>query len=227
MNDSKLVRDLNCLTDPDRSTRLRALNRLAKSLPELSSPQLTEVLQQFLQVLVNLIIDPTDSCRESCENIWISILPRVDNIQPIVSPLLSTISNRIQGIPSLETTEEIRLKLIQTISIILHHPSIQQNPSVVIPHSHDLNLAFAKALVDSFPDIRRDTCGLIEYTSVTYPELIRPSLDQLLKPLLSNLSHQHSKTRQITLKVFQLHEFKISVYFSSCTCINILVYFSS
>ena len=64
----KMQRDLNCLIDPDRSTRRRSLTKLKKALVE--QPTASEATRaEFFAVhaqsaLLNLFADPVEKCRE-------------------------------------------------------------------------------------------------------------------------------------------------------------------
>jgi hypothetical protein len=63
----KLQRDVNCLSDPDRTTRRRALTKLEKVLVQ--EPQGRALLSTYLintlaAPLVQLLSDPVEKCRE-------------------------------------------------------------------------------------------------------------------------------------------------------------------
>jgi hypothetical protein len=63
----KLQRDVNCLSDPDRTTRRRALTKLDKVLVQ--EPQDRALLSAYLvntlaAPLVQLLSDPVEKCRE-------------------------------------------------------------------------------------------------------------------------------------------------------------------
>ncbi|CAM9903686.1 unnamed protein product, partial [Discosporangium mesarthrocarpum] len=64
----RLQRDVNCLSDPDRSTRRRALGKLQKLLfqeTKLQEPVLRGFLVRHLAPhLVNALKDPVEKCRE-------------------------------------------------------------------------------------------------------------------------------------------------------------------
>lgn len=66
-----LQRDLNCLADSNRATRISALERLKKKLV---LNQNLEVFDQVMPVVIKLLEDPVESCRsqaiEIIGNIW-------------------------------------------------------------------------------------------------------------------------------------------------------------
>ena len=64
----KLQRDVNCLSDDNRTTRRRALDRLKKETVGRSPSYPPEVLQGLLDFMVKALLrgfsDPVEKCRE-------------------------------------------------------------------------------------------------------------------------------------------------------------------
>ena len=71
----KLQRNINCLADPDRSTRRRSLDKLKRTLLAAKPPEGASVkamaafFESMLQEpLLKILADPVEKCRElSCE----------------------------------------------------------------------------------------------------------------------------------------------------------------
>ncbi|CAM9890419.1 unnamed protein product, partial [Hapterophycus canaliculatus] len=57
------------------------------------------------------------------------------------------------------------------------------------------------ALTDPFPEVKRECCSLLLRLASVCPGELRSRLGKVLRPLIVNLGHQHSKTRQMTLQV--------------------------
>ena len=66
--------------------------------------------------------------------------------------------------------------------------------------SHAVNQSIAKSLLDSFPDIKRECAASIRALVKMAPNVARAEGGVLLRNLVANLGHQHSKTRQLTLQ---------------------------
>ena len=64
----KLQRDVNCLSDDNRTTRRRALDRLRRETVGRSPAHSLEVLQGLMEFLVKPLLkvlsDPVEKCRE-------------------------------------------------------------------------------------------------------------------------------------------------------------------
>lgn len=61
-------------------------------------------------------------------------------------------------------------------------------------------LSIAKALTDTFPAVKRFSAEIIIFLATTIPTQFRMSFKPILKSLVGNANHQHSKTRAATLK---------------------------
>jgi hypothetical protein len=66
--------------------------------------------------------------------------------------------------------------------------------------SEKIMLSLAKALTDSFPAVKRFGAEIIIFLANTIPTQFRMSFKPILKSLVGNANHQHSKTRAATLK---------------------------
>jgi len=103
--------------------------------------------------------------------------------------------------PFEETAEEIRLLLLKLMtSLIVKAPSTTAFESCMIP--------LKRALTDNFPEVKRECCLLIAKLAKDEDggKVLRGHGEGLIKGLLGNLNHQHSKTRQMTVKVRQSKE---------------------
>ena len=72
-------RDLNCLSDPDRSTRKRALEKISKDAQargsKLSADEVKENLDLLHKPLLKCIKDPAEKCREQSVIILGTLMP--------------------------------------------------------------------------------------------------------------------------------------------------------
>lgn len=63
-----LQRDINCLTDDNRGTRKRALEKISKEVfskkSKLSASVMKTVFEEILKPVLKLFSDPTEKCRE-------------------------------------------------------------------------------------------------------------------------------------------------------------------
>lgn len=202
----KLKRDLNCLTDPDRRLRKKALLKLQSTLlgedkdkSEPSSKVISDFFHQHAQgPLLSSCKDEVENCREKSLSLLISMVEQ-DCIDPnvFIGPLVDLLGERIGVYPYLEPAEEIRLLLLELFKTVLEKCSVL-NPKVDM---ETLAEVFSKAVVDPFPESKRTCCACLILYCAYAPALVKYHVETILSALVQNLSHQHSKVRLVTLQV--------------------------
>lgn len=76
-------RDLNCLSDPDRNTRKRALEKISKDVqarsgkPDFTADVVKHNLDLLHKPLLKCIKDPAEKCRELSITILAALIPLV------------------------------------------------------------------------------------------------------------------------------------------------------
>lgn len=205
----KFQRDINRMSDSDRMTRKRGLQKLLEELPWKSGKQRGEleklIAKNILFPLFEGLSDPVEKCRELCISLLTSSLsvmrPGSLNSE-IMLKMIRSLCDRLCDVPSKETSEELRLQILELIKEIMIHAafssSFNSNPVEVA----DLLLStMVKALLDSFPAAKRACAEIVCTISVFSPVSVRMCFKPLLKSLIGNATHQHSKTRSVTLQV--------------------------
>ncbi|GMH85888.1 hypothetical protein TrVE_jg3977 [Triparma verrucosa] len=104
--------------------------------------------------------------------------------------------------PFTEPAEEIRLLLLKTTTTLLNHPSIQPsaNSKTTTSVFSTIIEGIIRACGDNFPEVKRECCLCLAKMSKKGGEVIKMHAESLTKQLNTNLNHQHSKTRQMTVK---------------------------
>ncbi|GAB5033920.1 heat repeat containing 2 [Nannochloropsis oceanica] len=224
-----LARDVNCMQDPDRMTRRRALNNLSSALvpggvgggqSTVLSPSPAAVcrfVQRNLQGPLLEVIekDAVEKCRELALKILLAVVELMQQQQQQQQPPLgeedtglSTITvaflpvakRRIGVAPFLEPTEELRLAILHVLNVLL---STQAGWIPVLESKAarfpDFSSILVHELADSFPDAKRGACLGLGLAARYAPKALRLQQNVLLPPLLGNLGHQQSKVRQASL----------------------------
>eukprot|EP00903_Cladosiphon_okamuranus_P019980 g18356.t1 len=201
----RLQRDVNCLSDPDRSTRRRALAKLQKAFfQESKIPE--AVLRGFLsrylsERLVGMLADPVEKCRELAGGLLLEFVNAVDDVRPATKALAAQVfcmaEARIGSVPLVEPAEEVRALVLRLCSSLLRRKSAETFGCEVAGEACGV---LAAALTDPFPEAKRECCSLLLRLAAICPGGLRSRLGKVLRPLMVNLGHQHSKTRQMTLQ---------------------------
>ncbi|CAM9495550.1 unnamed protein product, partial [Scytosiphon promiscuus] len=201
----RLQRDVNCLSDPDRSTRKRALTKLRKAIfQEAKIPEV--VLRGFLtrhlaERLVGMLADPVEKCREMAGGLLLEFVGAVDDVRPdaaaLAKQLFPMAGTRIGSVPLVEPAEEVRALVLRLCGALLRGKSAESFGSEVAEEACGI---LSAALTDPFPEVKRECCSLLLRLAAVCPGELRSRMGKVLRPLIVNLGHQHSKTRQMTLQ---------------------------
>eukprot|EP00741_Cyanophora_paradoxa_P002686 tig00000615_g2606.t1 len=194
-----LARDLNCLTDNDRNVRRKALERLDEKLITGAKPA-PDVLQRLLEQsiarqLVRVLADQVGKCRELGAKLLYDLVAAVPDPAGAVPHVLPSLFKRIGVVPLPEDIEEVRLQLVEVLAIF-----IQRSPSAVPGSLEDIVCILQHRLQDQFPDVRRASCDCVRLLVQHLHDRIGAHASALMKPLMSNFVHQHSKVRSSALE---------------------------
>jgi len=204
----KFQRDINRLTDTsDRSSRKRGLQNLVDTLPWESKRDIEQFFLPNLPMIVPLLSDPVEKCRELSIKIFIKIFNNnVVLTSNQLQEIIQVICQRVNEIPFPEPTEEIRFQVIELIRLFISDSYFHViNNNTLDKSLTTLILAtLAKALHDSYPNSKRSAAeAVIEFTA-KFPDFVRMNPKPVMTSLCANGLHQHSKTRVVSLKVLLL-----------------------
>ena len=199
----KFQREINRTSDSDRMTRKRGLQKLLDDLPWKSAKEAAALEALFVAHLLGPLVagvaDPVEKCRE----LSLSLLQACFRVaspslsSEVVLRVVRSLCERVGEVPFLEPAEELRLQVLELVAAVLQHPAA----AAAYPQAADLVLAaLAKALTDTFPSAKRAGAELVCKLAERVPRSMQMAFKSLLKPLVGNATHQHSKTRSITVQ---------------------------
>eukprot|EP00742_Colponemidia_sp_Colp-10_P006952 GILJ01007461.1.p1 GENE.GILJ01007461.1~~GILJ01007461.1.p1 ORF type:complete len:843 (-),score=129.06 GILJ01007461.1:37-2523(-) len=195
----KYQRNINSLTDPDRSTRLRGLQALQKEFfggNSVTPDMLHDLFKNaFGKPLLRLFADPVEKIRETSVNFVISLVNTLGDPSSELSLIVPSISSRLNVLPFPEPAEEIRLLLVTLIEALVVRCGRAMGPFL-----EDIMPCIGKALTDNFPDVKRGCCSGIMHLSQLVPDRTGLNAKSVLAGLMVNFSHQHSKVRRVAVE---------------------------
>ncbi len=150
-----LARHVNCLNDDNKSTRRRALEAVKRETVEqrLSSGVLQELFAGLLKALLKCLSDPAETCRDLSIQIitgFIRAVPKPEDALPYLVPALV---QRLGGKEILEPAEELRLALMETMSLVLEVCGRQ-----LAPFLDDMIKILQRTITDPFPEVKKESC---------------------------------------------------------------------
>lgn len=153
--------------------------------------------QHLLKNLLHCVCDEVDFIREKALKLNQDCLEKfapvaLDSVSKVVEVLLS----RLNSVPYPETSEEVRLMIISQLRSLLklYRDSFRSCMGIVLD-------VLGKALLDKFPEVKRETSELICDFCQTMPDYISLNGKNLVKALAANIKHQHTKIRKVTITV--------------------------
>lgn len=172
---NSLSRHLNCLYGHEKSTRKRALENIKKETIEkgLSSTVLQEVFACLLKPLLRCLSDPVERCREIAIQIIGDFLKCVSKPESSLPYIMPSLAQRLGGIEITEPAEELRLSMVEVLSLI-----VEVCGKHLGPYLDDMIKILQKTITDPFPDVIKEGCKcLIHFVRsvpgefVTYPHI--------------------------------------------------------
>ncbi|ETI37684.1 hypothetical protein, variant 1 [Phytophthora nicotianae] len=205
----KMQRDINCLADPDRSVRRRAADKLNRTLQNEASRVSPAVLRTLcvsnLQcpLLQCAETDVVEKCRERaltsllllCEN------KAMEPSDATLKELVALADSRLGKMPYPEPTEEIRLLILQLLHAFLKQfAAVKDMPTLLRDVITELANALGKTAVDPFPDAKKMSAECVILISKYWKNDMGMQIGTIVRPMVVNLSHQHSRVRVCALQ---------------------------
>ncbi|OWZ19534.1 hypothetical protein PHMEG_0006218 [Phytophthora megakarya] len=208
----KMQRDVNCLSDPDRSVRRRAADKLNRTLQNEASRASSAVLRTLcvsnlqrplLQCAEN---DAVEKCRERaltsllflCEN------GALELSNATLKELVALANARLGKLPYPEPTEEIRLLVLQLLHTFLKQfAAVKDAPTSLCDVITEMANALGKTAVDPFPDAKKMSAECVILISKNWKSDVGMQIGTIVRPLAANLGHQHSRVRVCALQALE------------------------
>ena len=193
----KHQRDINCLSDPNRSIRKRALIQMSTLVETSSTIPITFFADHLQQPLLDCFIDPVEKCRELAICIYmIGIRKKWILCDTILKSIVTLGVVRVGTVPYEEKAEEIRLHFLQCLLLMIQNV---KDVDVLNLCMEELVTITSKSAMDAFPEVKKINAEIITVLSVKCPSSMKLYSGNVIRPLVANLGHQHSKVRSMTM----------------------------
>eukprot|EP00795_Rhopilema_esculentum_P010870 gene10870-19690_t len=193
-----IQRDINCLSDGNKMTRRRALEKLQKEIFQInafSAVELDKVFAEVCKPLLSLYSFPVDRCRELSINMITEFIKTIPEPWSHLPYIIAVLTDRLGGQEIIETTEEIRLLQMQSLNCIITACKDHLDPYV-----KDIIQILTATILDPFPEVKKESCSCVNKLSSVVPEKFYFHGEVLVRPLVVSVSHQHHKVRSVCLQ---------------------------
>lgn len=189
----------NSLQAEDKFTRKRALEELLKdglgqleTLDEKSSLELWEI---FHRPVVRILHDPVEACRDLALEILKKFLLHLPCSDKNIVYIIPIVTKRLGSQELIEQSEEVRLKCLLLLTAI-----ILKYEDQLTSYFEDFVTILTRTVTDKYPDVKKESCNCILELAKAVPSTFYSRSEAFIKPVLTNMSHQHYKIRVTTVK---------------------------
>ncbi|KAJ3024801.1 UNVERIFIED_CONTAM: HEAT repeat-containing protein 2 [Siphonaria sp. JEL0065] len=177
-----------------------AVERIAKESANFSRrPELaTRVFEGLLKPLLFAFADSSEAVRERSIGAVDSLTTKAGDLVPVLPSLIPVLSARLAQPEIVESAEELRLKLVSLLLLI-----VEKSKQVFSPGVDESVKILSRTLIDPFPDVKKESCNLVVSLARHCPRILTPHVPPLVKVIIQNLSHRHAAVRIQALKAIQ------------------------
>ncbi|CAF0872331.1 unnamed protein product [Brachionus calyciflorus] len=192
------------IKDDSKIQRKNALESIKKQLNEFfkntenASVKFTDdSIKQILKNVLNIFNDPIEKCREiSCEILKILIEKYSEWNSDMTGMVIMTFFQRLGAKEIKEPSEEIRLQMFNLLYELTELKSQAQKNTFEI-HLQELIAMLINSFSDNYPEVKKTGCSIAKVVSNRLASSnFHMQSESLVKPLLSNIVHQHSRVRK-------------------------------
>ncbi|KAG6609452.1 Elongation factor-type GTP-binding protein [Phytophthora cinnamomi] len=208
----KMQRDVNCLADPDRSVRRRAADKLHRALQNEASRVSAAVLRALCTTSLQRPLlqcaesDVVEKCRERALTSLLFLCEHgaLEPSDATLKELVALANARLGKLPYPEPTEEIRLLVLQLLHAFLKQlAAVADAPTSLRDVISELANALGKTAVDPFPDAKKMSAECVILISKNWKSDVGMQIGTIVRPMVANLGHQHSRVRVCALQALE------------------------
>lgn len=196
--------------DSNKMVRKNSIDALKKQLTESFKPNKPasaldfsdESLKLILKMVLGSLNDPAEKCRELSADILKIVLEHMANwSDESTSAVILAFNQRLGGREVKETSEEIRLQLYNLLVQLVEMKSSLQMHTFEV-HLTELVALMQNAIADSYPEVKKVGCQCARLVANRLSKgNFHMQSEQLVKTLLANIVHQHSRFLFLTISI--------------------------
>ncbi|CAH8578633.1 unnamed protein product [Schistosoma intercalatum] len=194
MGDSlcNIARYITLLTDEDRFVRKKALKSVEDYLNTNSDKEST-IFSSVAENLAKTLNDLVEVNRELAVKVLKLSIDVTNDVTPLLALIVPVLVMRLGQKEIIEHSEEIRYSTLNLLYILL------KRTDEISPFVDDYISVIQKTLVDPYHEIKKLSCKIAVVLSQRKCHRFYQISESILVPMLSNLTHQHSKVRLETV----------------------------
>lgn len=197
--DLELNKIIVSLQADEKTRRRQALEEITESISREETSGKVDVLVKIWEnvhgYLVRMLNDDTEICRDLTVGILRIFLEALPPDEKYIIHIIPIMSRRLGVQEQIESSEEVRLKCVSLLrAIILRYKDL------LAPYIPDITAIVARAVTDNYPNVKKESCECISDYAKTLPRHFYSQSERLIKPISSNLTHQHQRVRHAAVE---------------------------
>ncbi|CAI5725813.1 unnamed protein product [Peronospora effusa] len=209
----KMKRDINCLMDPNRNVRRQAVEKLHRTLQSEASHVSNAVLRvlcvsNLLRPLLQCAEhDVVEKCRERALTLLLFLCERgaLESSDMTLKEVVALANARLGKLPYPEPTEEMRLLILQLLHVFLKQfAAVKDRLMSLQDVMTELVNALGKTAIDPFPDAKKMSAECVILISKNWKKDVGMQIGAIVRPVVVNLGHQHSRVRVCALQALEV-----------------------
>lgn len=183
------------LESEEKKRRTQGLKEILKIL-ELAQPESELRLWDAInKPLLRILNDSAEICRDQALEIIKLFIVNLTPMDKHVMYLLPILSRRLGSHEQIETSEEVRLKCVVLLKII-----ILKYKNILASYIDDVVKILTRTTVDNYPLVKRESCDCVSEFAKNLSKYFYTQSENFVKPILGNFAHQHYKVRIASIK---------------------------
>ncbi|XP_043510891.1 dynein axonemal assembly factor 5 [Frieseomelitta varia] len=179
-----------------KKRRIQGLKEIFKLLElEQSEKQILKLWNIVNKYLLRILNDFVEECRDRALEIMKLFIVNLIPDDKYIMYLFPILSKRLGSSEQIETSEEVRLKCVILLKII-----ILKYDNLLALYIADLTKILVQTLADNYPLVKKESCDCISEFAKNLSRYFYTQSQNFVKPILSNFKHQHYKIRIASIK---------------------------
>ncbi|XP_014470409.1 PREDICTED: dynein assembly factor 5, axonemal [Dinoponera quadriceps] len=176
----------------EKSRRRQALEEIMENISRegTSNDVLVKIWESVHKHLIRMLNDNTEICRDLTVGILRIFLDALSPDDKYIIYIIPIMSRRLGVQEQIESSEEVRLKCVSLLRII-----ILKYKDLLAPYIPDVTGIVVRTVMDCYPNVKKESCKCISDYAKTLSRHFYSQSEHLIKPILSNFTHQHYRVR--------------------------------
>ena len=193
-----LARPMNTLSGENKVARRKALEKIicesVQRDPVLEKDKLQKVAVEVHRHVAMVLSDESERCRELAISLIKDFMLMIPQPNVLFSSIFPILVERLAQKDIKEDSEELRLQLVQILIL-----TIQLAQTGAVQYLYDYVQILKVTIADPFAEVKKESCKCAALLAKTIPAYFHQHSENLVNPLLTQISHQHSKVRSAVI----------------------------